>query len=642
MEKTNNLRYNIIIVITYVVGLILLIQLFNLQIVHGAEYRETSNTRLTRESTIKAARGEITDSTGNKLVTTKMGFCLELYKTKVDDKTFNKNIYKLIKLLEKNGDKYKNNLPIKVKPYKFTIKDKEAQKDWKIENGIDENATAEEAFNFLKEEYEIEQEKPEEARKIMAVRYEISRNGYSNIKSVVIADNISNLSANQIKEQSNSFPGATVTTGAIVTYPYGSLASHILGYVGAISAEEYNENKDTYDINDIIGKTGIQYTLEKYLKGKDGVRQVDMAVDGTITGEYVAQEAEAGYTVSLTIDANLQKATEEALRKNIQKIVNGGFGQSHDAKSGAAIVMNIKTGEVLALASYPDYEPELFMTGITTKKLQEYERGNNYYNRAISGIYSPGSTFKMVVATAALEKGTISTQTTINDTGIYPRGYHPACWIYSDHHYGHGYLNVTGAIKKSCNYFFYELGYLMGIDPVIEYAKSFGLGSKTGIELSGESTGIVDLKAQCKESTGEEWQFGDTLSAVIGQSYNSYTPIQMARYISMLANGGKSVDVTLIKSIVDDDNNAVPKEEYEKVVNEKLGITENTNVKDLNLKKQTVDAVLAGMKGVTSEEGGTAYYIFHDLGMEIGGKTGSAETSIKNQVNGWFTRICPI
>ena len=212
-----------------------------------------------------------------------------------------------------------------------------------------------------------------------------------------------------------------------------------------------------------------------------------------------------------------------------------------------------------------------------------------------------GSVFKMVVATAALENNTITTKTTVNDTGIYPRGHNPACWIYTSRHYGHGYLNVTEAIKKSCNYFFYELGYKMGIDPVIKYAKSYGLGIKTGIELSGESKGIVDLKDYCKETTGQEWQFGDTLSAVIGQSYNSYTPIQIARYTSMLANGGKSVDVTLIKSIIDSDGNKVPKDENEKKINEKLGITDVPEVKDLNIKKENLDAILKVMRGVTSE-----------------------------------------
>lgn len=635
------LRCNIISIITYIVGTILLIQLFNLQIVHGGEYRQTSNTRLTRETKLKAARGDITDATGNKLVTTKTGFSVELYKTKIDNQTLNKSILRLIKLLEKNGDSYIDNLPIKVNPYKFTYEDEEAQKKWKKENDIEENATAEEAFNKLKDKYEIIEKDEEKARKVMAIRYEITNNAFSNIRPITISRDISYLSANQIKEQSRTLPGAAVITEPILTYPYGSLASHILGYVGAISEEEYERKKEIYDINDVIGKEGIEYTMEEYLKGQDGIRQIDMSVDGTITEEYISKEAEAGCDIVLTIDANLQKVTEEALKKNIKKIANGGYGRKYDCNAGAAIVMNVKTGEILALASYPDYEPELFIKGITQRKLEEYNKNSSLFNRAIGGSYAPGSTFKMVVATAALESNIINSQTLINDTGVYPRGYNPVCWLYNDRGYGHGYLNITDAIKKSCNYFFYELGYRMGIDPVIQYAKSYGLGSLTGIELSGEEKGIVDLKKVCEEETKQEWQFGDTLSAVIGQSYNSYTPIQMARYISMLCNGGKTINVSLIKSVIDVDGQELPKLEYEQSINEKLGLNNIKTQEDLNIKQSTLNTILKGMKGVTSESGGTAYYIFSDLGMEIGGKTGSVETGERNKVNGWFVGFAP-
>ena len=635
------LRCHIIIIITYIVGTILLIQLFNLQIIHGGEYRQTSNTRLTRETSLKAARGDITDATGNKLVTTKTGFSLELYKTKIDNQTLNKSILRLIELLEKNEDSYIDNLPITVNPYKFTYDEEEAQKEWKEENNIDENATAEQAFNKLKEKYEIVEDDVQKARKIMAVRYEITNNAFSNIRPITISKNISYLSANQIKEQSGILPGAAVITEPILTYPYGSLASHILGYVGAISEEEYEQKKETYGINDVIGKEGIEYTMEEYLKGQDGIRQIDMSVDGTITEEYISKEAEAGCNVALTIDANLQKVTENALEKNIKKIANGGYGTKRDAKAGAAIVMNVKTGEILAMASYPNYEPELFIKGISEKKLEEYNQNRNLFNRAIGGTYAPGSTFKMVVATAALENNIINSQTLINDTGVYPRGYNPVCWLYNDRGYGHGYLNITDAIKKSCNYFFYELGYKMGIDPVIQYAKAFGLGTKTGVELFGEYNGIVDVKKQCEEETGQQWQFGDTLSAVIGQSYNSYTPIQMARYISMLCNGGKAIDVTLIKSVTDVNGKEVPKSEYQENINKKLGLNNIETLKDLPVKQSTLNTILKGMKGVTSESGGTAYYIFSDLGMEIGGKTGSVETGEKNKVNGWFVGFAP-
>ena len=202
--------------LVYIIGIILLFQLFNLQIIHGKEYRQTSNTRLTRESTLKAARGDVLDANGNKLVTTKIGYSLELYKTKMDNQALNETILKIVELLEKNGDKYIDNLPLKVKPYSFSIEDEEAQKNWKKSNNIDENFTAEEVFNFLKEKYSIQEENPEKARKIMVVRYEISRNGFSNIKPITISKNISNLSVSQIREQSNYLPGAGVVTEPIV------------------------------------------------------------------------------------------------------------------------------------------------------------------------------------------------------------------------------------------------------------------------------------------------------------------------------------------------------------------------------------------------------------------------------------------
>lgn len=641
-NRNERIRYNLLTILILIVGFILLAQLFNLQIIHGKEYLETSNTRLTRQSTVKAARGNITDNTGNNLVTTKMGFSLELYKTKIDVQTLNNSILNLVKLLEKNKDTIVDNLPITVNPFGFKQEKEEDQKSWKKENGIDENATAEEAFNLLKEKYNIKIEKLEDARKVMAVRYETTIEGFSNIKPITISKDISRKSANQVKEQADNFPGTSLITEPVIEYPYGSLASHLLGYVGMINEKEYKENKDTYRMNDVIGRDGIQYTLEEYLKGKDGIRQIDMAVDGTITEECISQDAIAGNNVSLTIDANLQKKVEESLKNNIKKIASGAYdNKKYDCKAGAAVVMNIKTGEVLALASYPDYEPELMIKGISEAKLKEYEKGSNFHNRAISSAYAPGSTFKMVAATAALETGKFTTSTLVNDNGPYPRGHNPVCWIYTDHHYGHGYLNISDAIKHSCNYFFYEVGYKVGIDKMADYAYRYGLGKKTGIELSGEISGIVASTEYKKQTYNEEWQPGETLSAAIGQSYNSYTPIQMARYVSMLANGGKSVDVSIIKSITDANGNIVSKKEIEEKVNKKIGIDNSSKIEDLNIKKETLDAIIKGMKGVTSESAGTAYYVFNDLGMTIAGKTGSAETGKDDKVNGWFTGFAP-
>lgn len=638
-DRNTNLRYNLITILVYIVGIVLIVQLFNLQIVNGKEYRETSNTRLSRETVIKAARGSIKDRTGNLLVTTKMGFNIELYKTKINTTTLNKTILNTIKILENNNDKYINNLPILIEPFKFTIDDEESQVNWKKENDIKEDATPEQCFYELKEKYKIEQDNILEAYKIMVVRYEISRNGYSSIRPVTIAKDVSRESAVKLGEQSIYFPGISATNEPMVSYPSGSLASHILGYVGNITETELDGREDTYGINDVIGKVGIQYVFEEYLRGKDGIKQLDMSVDGTITDEYIIQEAVAGSDVILTIDANLQAATEKALANNIKKIASGGFSKRSDAKAGAAVVMNVKTGEILAMASYPDYEPELFVNGISQKKLDEYNKGDNIFNRAISGVYAPGSTFKMITAIAGLETGVITPTEKINDIGVYKKAHEPACWIWNSYGMSHGWLNVTEAITHSCNYFFYEVGYRATIDNIAKYAKYYGLGEKTNVELPMEEKGIVATRDKAKER-GDEWQIGETLSAAIGQSYNSYTPIQMAKYISMLANGGEPIDVTIVKSINDVNGNQVSKEDITKFVNAKLGLIKEKK-ENLNIKKENIDAILKGMKGVTSEEGGTAYSTFANFNIELGGKTGSAQTDVQGKINGWFVGFAP-
>lgn len=638
-DRNTNLRYNLITILVYIVGIVLIVQLFNLQIVNGKEYRETSNTRLSRETVIKAARGSIKDRTGNLLVTTKMGFNIELYKTKINTTTLNKTILNTIKILENNNDKYINNLPISIEPFKFTIDDEESQVNWKKENDIKEDATPEQCFYELKEKYKIEQDNILEAYKIMVVRYEISRNGYSSIRPVTIAKDVSRESAVKLGEQSIYFPGISATNEPMVSYPSGSLASHILGYVGNITETELDGREDTYGINEVIGKVGIQYVFEEYLRGKDGIKQLDMSVDGTITDEYITQEAVAGSDVILTIDANLQAATEKALANNIKKIAGGGFSKRSDAKAGAAVVMNVKTGEILAMASYPDYEPELFVNGISQKKLDEYNKGDNIFNRAISGVYAPGSTFKMITAIAGLETGVITPTEKINDIGVYKKAHEPACWIWNSYGMSHGWLNVTEAITHSCNYFFYEVGYRATIDNIAKYAKYYGLGEKTNVELPMEEKGIVATRDKAKER-GDEWQIGETLSAAIGQSYNSYTPIQMAKYISMLANGGEPIDVTIVKSINDVNGNQVSKEDITKFVNAKLGLTKEKK-ENLNIKKENIDAILKGMKGVTSEEGGTAYSTFANFNIELGGKTGSAQTDVQGKINGWFVGFAP-
>ena len=644
-KKANiNLRFNLLTVVVYIIGIILIVQLFNLQIVHGAEYREESNTRLTRESTLEAARGDILDRTGATLVSSDMQFSLEMYKTKIDDNQLNISILNMIQVLEKYGVSYPDSFPISINPYAFTISDETLAK-WKKDNNLDENISAEEAFNKFVKKYEITNTtNTEEIRKIIAIRYQISIEGYSSTKSITIADNIPREAVAEFSESSEKFAGINISVKPVRKYTSGTLAAHILGYASQISRKEYETIKDTYSQNDIIGKTGIEAVFEEYLKGKNGTKQIDMAVDGTTTAEYVAKEAVEGSDVVLTIDANLQKVTEDALAANIQKISSGGFGQSFDAKSGACVVMNVNSGEILAMASYPTYNPADFVGGISTENWNNYnnDEAHPLVNKAVQSSYSPGSTFKMVTAIAGLESGAIDLKTKINDTGIYTkyRDFQPRCWYYNDYHRGHGWLDVSGAIEKSCNYFFYETADRMGIDTLAKFAKYFGLGTKTGVELPSETSGYVacpETKAKLHPNDST-WYAADTLQSAIGQNDNSFSPVQMARYISMLANGGNRISPTIVKTIRNSDGSEVSKEDIESFVNKKLGIEEE-QVEDIDINQEYLNAVLAGMESVTQDSSGTAYVRFKDFGISVGGKTGSAETT--GGVNAWFVGFAP-
>ena len=610
------LRYNLLTAFIYVAGIILLVQLFSLQIINGATYRETSNTRLARESKLYATSGSILDRNGNTLATEEMTFSLEMYKTKIENSLLNETILKMINTLEQNGDSYTDTFPIKINPFEFKFANEEKKNEWLSKYDLPSETSPEQVLAYFKDKYSIENENIEDIRKIVAVRYRISSEGYSATKSLTISTNISRKSALIFTEQNDVYPGLSVGQSSKRVYPNATLASHILGYINSISQPQYEANKDKgYTMNDIYGQTGIEYVFEPYLKGTNGIRQIDMSVDGSIIDEYIEEEAIAGSDVVLTIDANLQKVTEQALQNTINDVRNS---TTYNANAGAVVVMDVHTGEILAMASYPNFEPTAFVGGINSELWKSYnsaENNNPLINRAISGTYAPGSTFKMVTATAALQTGNVTTTEKVNDTGIYPRGHNPQCWLYRQSKRGHGYLNITSAITKSCNYFFYEMGYRVGIDTLSKYAYDFGLGRKTGIELTNESAGIIATPEVAK-SKGETWTVGYTIQAAIGQTYNSFTPLQMARYVSTLVNGGKQIDPTIVKTIINADKTEVSKEEIENSTNQRLNLNLE-KVNDIEISEQNLDAILRGMKGVTSDGQGTAYSVFKNFGIKV-------------------------
>ena len=632
-----NLRYNLLTTFVYIIAAILIIQLFRLQIVNGAEYREISNARLTRESVVEAARGSIEDRSGNIFATTKTGYSVELYKIKSSNEELNNVILKMVKLLENNKDTYINNFPIN-SDLKFTYTSNEAINNWKAKYKIPKEANEKECIKSFKERYEITNEKIEDVLKIIAIRYEITTNGYSTTKSIKIAEDISKVSAIQFNEQNSEFPGVNIIEEPIRVYTQGELAAHILGYIRKINATQLKEKADQgYTLNDYIGQMGIEYVLEEYLRGEKGTKQIEMSAQGTIEGEYVTREAVSGNNIVLTIDLELQEKMENIIKDSIKDLQKS--GQKTDY--GAAVLMNVEDGEVLAMCSYPTFKPEVFLGTVSNEVWKDINDNKKLYNNAVQSGNAPGSTFKMVVAAAALEEEVVTESEYVNDRGVYPYGHNPACWYYNQYRRGHGNVNVKTALQKSCNYFFYEMGRRLGVDTIASYANYFGLGNKTGIELTGETKGIVASTAEA-ERRGEVWYSSNVLSAAIGQSYNNYSPIQMAKYVSMISNGGKNIYPTLIKEVKDIEGNRISKEEVKNYTNELLGINSKYNP-EVEISEETLNTIKAGMRLVTSQ-GGTAYSMFKDFEYSVAGKTGSAQAATKEKgeiANGWFVGFTP-
>ena len=636
-KENTNFRFNVLIIIVYIIGVILISKLFELQIVHGTEYRETSNTRLARESTLEPSRGEILDRSGTVLATNTSSFNIELYKTKSDNKTLNTCILNLVTLFEENGINYPNNFPINNEVNAFTIEGDNLKK-WLNKYKLDPNSSVQDVMEYFIKKYSINEENISLARKIISIRYEITTKGYSSTKPLELAENVSREVIAKISEQNSRFPGVTISTKTTRKYNYNNLASHIIGYIGKISEKEYNESSDIYNNDDYVGRTGIESSFETYLRGSKGKEEIEMSVDGTVTGQTVTKDPMQGSSVVLTIDSKLQEIAENVLKNNIQKIRNGGFSNRYDAHGGCVIAIDVHSGEILAMASNPDYNPDSWVGGISVQEYNQIKENNALFNKAISGSYAPGSIFKMVTALAGLETGAISTTEKINDTGIYKKykDYQPHCWVYDSYHRGHGYLNVSGAIQHSCNYFFYEVGDRIKIDTLDKYAKYFGLGTKTRIELPSETSGTL-ASPEVAKKIGETWSSGRNLSAAIGQSYNAFSPLQIAKYIAMVANGGNKVNPTIIKRILNSDGTESSKAEINTYIKQTLNLEDDQN-EDLSFSNLNINAVLEGMRSVT-DEGGTASSVFRDFDIAVGGKTGSAEAG-KN-VNAWFAGFAP-
>lgn len=620
-------------IIIGIMAFLLISKLFVLQVIDGEEYKKITATRLIKTMPQQAPRGEILDRYGRPLVSNRTGYSIKISNTGQTGEELNGIIMSLIEICEEEDADYNDDLKISdTKPFKYTYRGEKEEVNASIKNLISSfNAgkikNAGEFIDFLCERYEIDAKYPVETkRKIAGVRATMEMKMFSRQNPYRFAEDVNMNVVTKVKETGIDLEGVNINVEYYRLYNQPWIASHLLGRTGSIFKEEYEELKTQgYTINDTVGKDGIEKYCEDSLRGKDGTNNVEEDKNGHIISSVSSIAAIPGNDVILTIDAVLQKETEAALADAIYDIRASANEENDyeggDCTSGSAVVLDIHSGEILAMASYPSYNLETFN--------EDYEKNYNntsnpLWNRAISGLYEPGSTFKMVTAIAGLEEGVIDTGMVVNCTGryeYYAPSYRPYCWKRT----GHGITNVEGAIKNSCNCFFFETGRLLGIDKLNEYTKKFGLGDYTGVEIAGESKGII-ANPEYVESLGEKWWPGDTIQAAIGQSKNLFTPIQLANYISTIANGGKRYKPHLVKTIKEYSSSKIK------------FTTQIETVDNISISEKNYRAVMNGMRSVT--EDGTAATAFEDCPVSVGGKTGTAEVP-KGSPNGVFVAFAP-
>ena len=583
--------------------------LYDIQIVNHDFYVSRNNAVSTYTVPIEAARGDIVDRNGNTLVTNRQANTIILnaayFPSRSENTERNKILYNLIKLFEKNGEEFVNNLPLTVIGNQLAFTDDEtavAVMKGKGAFNVQSYATAQNCFDVMVELYGLQDYSVADALKIGGIRYELTLKVFSIENPVTIAEDVSNETVAAIKEDQVRYLGADVKAVSFREYTDSTLAPHILGTVRKINAEEYEALKDSgYGISDTIGGNGIESAMESVLRGTPGELTITIDGEGNVTEE-VTKAPVKGNTVVLTIDKDLQRIAQEELKKTCDSV-------SLSQGAGAVVVENVNTGEVLAAASYPTYDIYDYYNNYS--KLANNSR-QPMWNRFALGTYAPGSTFKPAMACAALEEGVISESTT-----FYCRG----TFVYYDQELhcqnfaAHGNDNVTRALRDSCNIFFFNCADLLGINKMNEYCSMFGLGEKTGIEIS-EASGVLAGPASA-ERYNKVWQMGDTIQSGIGQSDNLFTPLQLANYCSTVANGGTRYELHIVKAIINGATGSI--DETNIVVAEELPISQNT-----------FSIVKEGMRRVATETAISS--IYDPLEVDVACKTGTSQV-IRNGVN---------
>lgn len=663
-------RFRVMAAMALAVLAIYLVVLFNTQVVHHEEYLAKSIQTITRMENVEASRGIITDRSGRTLVTNQSTYSLTFDASLLKPgENQNDAILRLVTLCRDQGVAWEDNLPLSLdgaahftvdtltdtqksrffsylrdlkptrellaayvrqhpellKPPKegetaldpATAKDTELLKQTNsaaLTNSLLLNAgvTPAKLFDWMREDMKLSDDYSDsDARLVLGVRYELKlRKLGANNNAYVLAQNVDVAFCSLISD--GQFQGARIIRSSARQYAT-TYATHILGTVGGISdyTDEWKERG--YRMDDTIGLSGVEAAFEDYLRGADGKRMISVNSDGKVTGEYYSVEPRSGYTVELTVDLKLQQAVEDTLAAKVAQLNQ----KDHlDSRGAAAAVVKVGTGEILSLASYPTFD-------LSTWRQDYAELSSDpatpMLNRAASSAYAPGSTLKPATAVAALESGATTPSETLFDTGYwkYPSTtWNGGTWCWK--HSGHGKVNATTAITNSCNYYFAEMGYRMGLDTLNEYYSALGLGEPTGIEI-GEKTG--------RQATNEGGS-NQAPWAAYGQADQLYTPLQLANYIATLVSGGQHCPAHLLKSVKSYDNSEI------------IATGDTTPLNILNISDSTLQAVKKGMYGYT-QPGGMVYSYFKDCIVSAGAKTGTAQLGGGLKNNGVFVAFAP-
>ena len=621
--------------------------LYDLQIVRGAYFREQSVRKIANTETVQAARGEILDRYGRALVTNRASYQVSLdAKLMGEVPQRNATLLSLLEICREQSQSWSDSLPItQAPPFRFTTDEpfqtqrqgedgQTSQTDTRLYllskalrlKGIGPESTAEETVAALRTYFEVDETLDEtQGRALVGVLYELTLRSKDIVRTgYIFAEDVDIPFITAVKER--SLAGVKIDTVTVREYATAS-AAHLLGQVGSITPDNWDYYREKgYSMNDTVGIDGTEQAFEDILRGTPGVKDVEFNQSGKVVAESWHVDSETGQpqvpkpgdNLMLTVDIRLQEVVEEALERHVPGMT--------DETEGAACVITDMTGGVLACASYPAFDPATYRKNYNDLAADPLKP---MLNRALQGLYAPGSTFKMAVAAGALEEGEITRAEKIQDTGRY-KHYdriedQPMCWYYRQYGGTHGWVNVSEAIRDSCNVFFYETGLRLGIDRIDRYAELFGLGQTTGLELYEEAGEVAGPETSKRHE--QPWYEGDTMYAAIGQGNTKVTPIQLANYMATLVNGGSHYPTHLLKTVKSSDFSQVV-EEYRPVARDEIGL-DNANL----------EAVKQGM-GMVASEGSVARY-FRDLPVQVGAKTGTAQVSRNSEAHALLVAFAP-